>query len=117
MIRLSAQTAEERCFLPAGQKANYAAGNLRVLAVGGRGLVALYRPENEDQSSTDNPATSSLTQSGTLINSGDLAATQGPSSDQGLVIIDNKSTLSTQVNIIGCFVFKLFIFKCFFIGF
>ena len=42
------QTAEERCFLPFGETPSSVAGNLRIIAVGGRGSVALYRPEHED---------------------------------------------------------------------
>ena len=42
------QTAEERCFLPFGETSSSVAGNLRIIAVGGRGSVALYRPEHED---------------------------------------------------------------------
>ena len=60
------QTAEERCFLPSGETPSSAAGNLRVLAVGGRGLVALYRPEHED-SSTENAIAAPLPASDVVV--------------------------------------------------
>ena len=43
-----------------------AAGNLRVLAVGGKGLVALYRPEHED-SSTENAIAAPLLPASDLV--------------------------------------------------
>lgn len=59
-----------------------AAGNLRVLAVGGKGLVALYRPEHED-SSTENaiaaPLPASLPSSDTVIETDDVLPVEDPS--------------------------------------
>ena len=40
--------------MPSGETASSAAGNLRVMAVGARGLVALYRPEYEQDSGSVN---------------------------------------------------------------
>lgn len=61
------QTAEERCFLPSGETPSSAAGNLRVLAVGGRGLVALYRPEYEDSSNENSIASDAMPDSDMVV--------------------------------------------------
>jgi len=76
------QTAEERCFLPLGETPASATGNLRVLAVSGRGLVALYRPENED-SSTENSIAAPLPNDDVIVDAhrSDVTDADDPSPD------------------------------------